>query len=157
MLCVPQPESPMRALCLSLALLILPAVAEARSAWTSGTFVYADLCRDPATGGTAGRRIVLRRSPNGDGVTYQAASGSLGASVDAEGLSLDDATRDIAFSVETAQGPIRFRGSAGSDVLAGVLSRDGSDEPLRLRRVLRSHEGEPCRPRPEDADTTASH
>ena len=147
----------MRTLFLSVALLLLPAVAEARAAWTSGTFVYADLCRDPASGGVAGRRIVLRRSPNGDGVTYQAASGRLGASVEAAGLSLDDATRDIAFSVETAEGPARFRGVAGADVLAGVLSRDGGDEPLRLRRVLRSHAGEPCRPRPEDAETTASH
>ncbi len=56
------------------------APALARSAWASGTFVYADLCTLSGTGTPTdqrvmgqrvmGQRVVLRRSPNGDGLTY---------------------------------------------------------------------------------------
>ncbi len=128
----------------------------ARPVWTSGTFVYADLCTDTSAGRLEGRRVTLRRSPNGDGVSYEAASGTNAAQVPAELTSVDDATRQIAFTVESGSGPLHFQGIAAPDVLAGTISDGSGDRPLRLRRVLRSHEREACKVGQLDADTTAS-
>ncbi|GEP01054.1 hypothetical protein [Methylobacterium haplocladii] len=149
----------MRAATLTLAGLLaisaaLPAMA--RPVWTSGTFVYADLCTDQNAGRLEGRRVTVRRSPNGDGVLYEAAAGAAVTPVPAEVLSIDDGTRQIAFTVESEAGPMHFQGVAGADVLAGTLSDGSGDRPLRLRRVLRSHEREACQAMQQDPDTTAS-
>lgn len=147
----------MRAPVLLLALILpVPVAASARPAWISGTFVYADLCTDPGSGGIAGRRVIVRRSPIGDGVTYEAASGRLGAPATAASLAIDDGTRAISFTVEGEAGPLRFRGTAAPNVLAGTVSDQGGERPLRLRRVLRSHEREVCRPVAAEPETTAS-
>lgn len=151
----------MRAATVMLAcLLVLPATlpvsAAARPVWTTGTFVYADLCTDPSAGRLEGRRVTVRRSPNGNGVLYEAASGAAVTPVSAEVLSIDDGTREIAFTVESEAGPVRFQGIAAADVLAGTLSDGSGDRPLRLRRVLRSHEREACQAVQQDPDTTAS-
>lgn len=142
--------------CLSVVPTMLPLAAAARPVWTSGTFVYADLCTEPNGGGLEGRRVTVRRSPNGNGVLYEAASGALAAPVPAEAISIDDGTQQIAFSVESDAGPMRFQGIAASDVLAGTISDGAGERPLRLRRVLRSHEREACQPVAQDPDTTAS-
>lgn len=134
----------------------LPLTAKARPVWTTGTFVYADLCTDPNAGRLEGRRVTVKRSPNGDGVLYEAASGANTTPVPAEVLSIDDGTQQIAFSVESASGPMRFQGVAAADVLSGTLSDGSSERPLRLRRVLRSHEREACQAMQPDPDTTAS-
>ncbi|GJE55739.1 MULTISPECIES: hypothetical protein [Methylobacterium] len=139
-------------------LLVVPATlqAAARPVWTTGTFVYADLCTDPSAHRLEGRRVTVRRSPNGNGVLYEAAAGTAVTPVPAEVLSIDDGTREIAFTVESEAGPVRFQGIAAADVLAGTLSDGSGDRPLRLRRVLRSHEREACQAMPQDPDTTAS-
>ena len=51
---------------------------------------------------------------------------------------------------------MRFQGIAAADVLSGTLSDGSSERPLRLRRVLRSHEREACQALEQDPDTTAS-
>lgn len=136
--------------------LLLPMAVAARPGWVTGTFVYADLCTDPNGGGMAGRRVVVRRSPSGDGVTYEAASGARPAPIRVESVSIDDGMRTLAFTVESADGPVRFEGIADAGVLAGTLSDAAGERPLRLRRVLRSHEHEACRAVQQDPDTTAS-
>ena len=74
--------------------------AQARTAWASGTFVYADLCTLPETGARSGQRITLRRSPNGDGLTYEGAE-QVSPRAAAE-ITFDNATRAVRFAVETA-------------------------------------------------------
>lgn len=139
-------------------LLVLPASlpAVARPVWTTGTFVYADLCTNPDAGRLEGRRVTVKRSPNGDGVLYEAAAGSAVTPVPAEVVSIDDGSQQIAFTIESEAGPMRFQGTAAADALAGTLSDGSGDRPLRLRRVLRSHEREACRTGQQDPDTTGS-
>ncbi|GLS44129.1 hypothetical protein [Methylobacterium brachythecii] len=141
-------------------LLALPATASlsapAKPGWLTGTFVYANLCTDPDAGRLEGRRVTLRRSPNGNGVLYEAAAGEKTASIPADALSIDDTTQQISFTVESTDGPLRFQGTAAADVLAGTISDGSSEQPLRLRRVLRSHEREACRTVRQDPDATGS-
>lgn len=123
------------------------APASARSAWASGTFVYADLCTLPGTGTPTDQRImdqrvVLRRSPNGDGLTYQ--SGGAAEALPAGALNLDEATKAITFVVETGAGPLHFEGVAPADALTGTVVDAGGVHPVHLPRILRSHAHEPC-------------
>lgn len=118
--------------------------ASAKPAWTSGTFVYADLCTRSDDGTRVGQRIVLRRSPNGDGLTYEGAEGTAPL---AATMSLDDATRALSFAVETEAGALRFAGSATPEALDGTLEDEAGAHPVHLPRVLRSHAHEAC---PED-------
>lgn len=135
---------------------LMPLAAQARPAWTTGTFVYADLCTDTESGTMAGRRVVVRRSPNGNDVTYQAAFGSLSAPMPADGLSLDDERQEIAFTVESENGPLRFQGTAAATMLTGTIADRDGEHPVRLRRVLRSHAHEDCRLVQQDPETTGS-
>jgi hypothetical protein len=116
--------------------------ALAKPAWTSGTYVYADLCTE-SDGARAGHRITLRRSPNGDGLTYEGAR--LPGAARAGTIAVDDATRTIAFDVETPSGPLAFRGTLGSDALTGALDDEAGSRLLSLPRVLRSRAHEACR------------
>ncbi|MGU3361811.1 hypothetical protein ACLBWX_15885 [Methylobacterium sp. M6A4_1b] len=130
---------------LGLALGILMAEADpvqARTAWASGTFVYADLCTLPESGTRTGQRITLRRSPNGDGLTYEGA-GHPGPRAAAE-VTLDDVTKAISFAVETEAGPLHFQGVAGADALTGTFEDEAGAHPVHLPRVLRSHAHEAC-------------
>lgn len=122
--------------------------ASAKTAWTSGTYVYADLCTEP-DGARAGHRITLRRSPNGDGLVYEGARRP--EPVRAGTIAVDDATRTIAFDVETPSGPLAFRGTLNPDALTGILDDAAGSRPVRLPRVLRSHAHEACA-----AETTGS-
>lgn len=135
--------------------LLVPLPAQARPGWTTGTFVYADLCTAPS-GAVAGRRVVVRRSPNGNDVTYQAALGALSAPMPADALSIDDERREIAFTVEGADGPVRFQGTAAATVLSGTLTDRDGEHPLQLRRVLRSRADEACRPDLREPEATGS-
>ncbi|KQP41123.1 hypothetical protein ASF49_18625 [Methylobacterium sp. Leaf104] len=130
---------------LGLALGILMAEADpaqARTTWASGTFVYADLCTLPESGARTGQRITLRRSPNGDGLTYEGAEHP-GPRAAAE-VTLDDATKAISFAVETEAGPLHFQGVAGADALTGTFEDEAGSHPVHLPRVLRSHAHEAC-------------
>lgn len=128
------------------------APALARSAWASGTFVYADLCTLSGTGTPTdqrvmgqrvmGQRVVLRRSPNGDGLTYL--GGGAAEALPAGALNLDEATKAITFVVETGAGPLRFEGVASADALTGTVVDAGGVHPVHLPRTLRSHAHEPC-------------
>lgn len=109
--------------------------AEARPGWVSGTYVYADLCTLPDSGDQVGRRITLKRSPNGDGLIYESAG--LRAPVPAT-VTVDDATKDVTFAVETEAGLVRFHGTAGAEALVGTLDSAAGSQALRLRRELRS-------------------
>lgn len=123
---------------------LLPGVAEARTAWTSGTYVYADLCTQRGTGEIAGRRITLRRSPNGDGIVYEVAPSGLSAPAEVVGVSFDDSARAVSFSARTEGGTVAFRGVATQDALTGTLSDPEGEHSVSLRRVLRSHAREAC-------------
>jgi len=136
---------------------LLPAAVQARPSWISGTYVYADLCTQPQTGGLAGRRITLRRSPNGDDLVFETASGTAATALRAGEVGIDDATKQVAFSVDTDSGPVRFRGTAAVDGLAGTLSDQTGEHPLNLRRVLRSRAHEACRPAQGSPGTATSH
>lgn len=128
---------------LALCILLTDAVpAEARTAWASGTFVYADLCTPPGTGLPVGHRVTLRRSPNGDGLTYQGGGAAL--ILPAGALSVDEASKAITFAVETEAGPLRFEGVATADALTGTFLDAGGVHPVHLPRTLRSHAHEPC-------------
>jgi hypothetical protein len=127
------------ALCL---LLVETAPAQARTAWASGTFVYADLCTLKETGTRSGQRIILRRSPNGDGLTYEGAEQS-GPRAAAD-MTLDDATKALSFAVETEAGPLHFQGVAGADALTGTFEDEAGAHPVHLPRILRSHAHEAC-------------
>ena len=81
------------------------AEASAGKGWASGTFIYADLCTE--SGGRIGRRITLRRSPNGNALTYEAA---VVDPVRIESVSFEDETQAISFALETNRGPVAFRG-----------------------------------------------
>lgn len=115
--------------------------ALARPGWVSGTWVYADLCTMPDDGSRAGRSITLRRSPNGDGLIYESAG--LRAPV-ATSVTVDDATKDVSFRVETEAGLVSFHGTAGPEALVGTLDSAAGSQPVRLRRVLRSRAHEAC-------------
>ncbi|WP_336490545.1 hypothetical protein [Methylobacterium nigriterrae] len=121
-----------------------PAAAAARPAWTSGTYVYADLCTLPASGELAGRRVTLRRSPNGDGLVYEMVRGAALVPAQGAGLALDDATKALAFTAETEGGPVTFRGTAAADALTGTLRDAAGDHPVHLPRILRSHARQAC-------------
>ena len=123
-------------------LVAVAAPARARTAWASGTFVYADLCTLPETGARSGQRIILRRSPNGDALTYEGAEHP-GPRAAAD-MTLDDATKAITFAVETEAGPIHFQGVAGPDALTGTFEDETGAHPVHLPRVLRSHAHEAC-------------
>ncbi|KQP75277.1 hypothetical protein ASF41_15870 [Methylobacterium sp. Leaf111] len=125
------------------------APAQARTAWASGTFVYADLCTLPQTGTRSGQRITLRRSPNGNGLTYERAE-QRGPRAAAD-VTLDDATKAIRFAVETEVGPLHFQGVAGADALTGTFEDEAGAHTVSLPRVLRSHAHEACH-----GDTTGS-
>jgi hypothetical protein len=125
------------------------APAQARTAWASGTFVYADLCTLPETGARSGQRITLRRSPNGDGLTYEGAE-QRGPRTAAD-ITLDNATHTIHFAVETEAGLLHFEGVAGADALTGTFEDEAGAHPVSLPRVLRSHAHEACH-----GDTTGS-
>lgn len=125
------------------------APAQARTAWASGTFVYADLCTLPQTGTRSGQRITLRHSPNGDGLTYEGAE-QRGPRAAAD-VTLDDATKAIRFAVETEVGPLHFQGVAGADALTGTFEDEAGAHAVSLPRVLRSHAHEACH-----GDTTGS-
>ncbi len=112
----------------------LSGAAEARPGWVSGTWVYADLCTMPDDGAQAGRRITLKRSPNGDGLIYEGAG--LRAPV-LTTVTVDDATKDVAFRVETEAGLVSFHGTAGPEALIGTLDSAAGSQAVRLRRVLR--------------------
>ncbi|GEP11324.1 hypothetical protein [Methylobacterium gnaphalii] len=135
---------------------IMPLGAAAKPVWLTGTFVYANLCTNPSAGRLEGRRVTLKRSPNGNGVLYEAASGAKTAQIPADRLSIDDTTQQISFTVESADGLLHFQGIAAADVLAGTISDGSGEQPLRLRRVLRSHEREACQAAQPDPDSTAS-
>ncbi|WP_232629206.1 hypothetical protein [Methylobacterium sp. Leaf118] len=115
--------------------------ASARPGWVSGTWVYADLCTMPDDGSRIGRSITLRRSPNGDGLTYEGAG--LRAPV-TTAVTVDDATKDVAFRVETEAGLVSFRGTAGPEALVGTIDSAAGSQPVRLKRVLRSRAHEAC-------------
>lgn len=115
--------------------------AEARPGWVSGTWVYADLCTLPDDGTRTGRRITLKRSPNGDGLIYEGAG--LRAPVSTT-VTVDDATKDVAFRVETEAGLVSFHGTAGPEALIGTLDSAAGSQPVRLRRVLRARAPEAC-------------
>ncbi|MCJ2032828.1 hypothetical protein [Methylobacterium sp. J-068] len=117
--------------------------ALAKPAWTTGTFVYADLCTQPESGTRVGQRVILRRSPNGDGLTYEGAeqSGPLAAG----DMTVDDATHAITFAVETGAGALHFEGVATPDALTGTFEDEAGAHPVHLPRVLRSHAHEACR------------
>lgn len=139
---------------ISLAMMGLAAVglagaAQAKPVWATGTFVYADLCTSADSGERAGRRITLKRSPTGDMLLYEAAS--LPSAARAETVSLDDATKSLAFMVGTQSGALAFHGTLATDALVGTIEDETGTYPLRLRRVLRSHAHEAC-----PADTTGS-
>lgn len=136
---------PTRMMTLSLSLLGLAGVASATPAlakpvWATGTFVYADLCTDTESGERAGRRIVLKRSPTGDVLSYETPSRSARAEV----VTLDDATRELSFQVGGEEGGFAFRGTLATDALVGTVEDEAGTRPLRLRRVLRSHAHEAC-------------
>lgn len=135
-------------LALALALLLAPPEARARPAWTSGTFVYADLCTQPRTGELAGHRITLRRSPNGNGIVYEAAPRGLGAAARTSDVSFDDTARTVVFSAQTENGRIAFQGVVTQDALTGTLRDPAGEHPVSLPRVLRSHARDAC---PTDA------
>lgn len=135
---------------------LLPTTAQARPQWMSGTFVYADLCTRPDSGEASGRRITVRRSPNGDGVLYEAAPRGLEAPARAAEIVLDDATGALAFTAETDDGRVEFQGTARGDVLVGTLRDAVGARPVVLPRVLRSHLREACRLEPAASETTGS-
>lgn len=122
-------------------LVAMPSAAQAwiGKPWASGTYVYADFCT--AGGERIGRRITLRRSPNGDVLTYEAAASE---SVRIETASFDDENRSVAFVAKTAQGPVTFRGRVEAGVLTGLLEDAGGARELRLPRVLRARADLPC-------------
>ncbi|KQT50568.1 hypothetical protein ASG52_07090 [Methylobacterium sp. Leaf456] len=117
------------------------APAEARPGWVSGTWVYADLCTSPEDGAQAGRRITLKRSPNGDGLIYEGAGLRVPVLTT---VTVDDATKDVAFRVETEAGLVSFHGTAGPEALVGTLDSAAGSQPVRLKRVLRSRAHEAC-------------
>ena len=122
-----------------------PAEAKAawiKSNWASGTFVYADLCTLPESGTRVGQRIILRRSPNGDALSYEGADKS--EPLAAASMTVDDATKAITFAVQTEAGPLRFQGIAAPDTLTGTLEDEAGAHPVHLPRVLRSHAHEAC-------------
>jgi hypothetical protein len=120
---------------------MLAGPSQARPGWVSGTWIYADLCTMPEDGSQAGRRITLKRSPNGDGLVYEGAG--LRAPV-ATSVTIDDATKDVAFRIETETGLVSFQGTAGPDALIGTLDSAAGSQPVRLKRVLRSRAHEAC-------------
>lgn len=120
---------------------MLAGPSEARPGWVSGTWVYVDLCTMPEDGSQVGRRITLKRSPNGDGLVYEGAG--LRSPV-ATSVTIDDATKDVAFRVETEAGLVSFQGTAGSEALIGTLDSAAGSQPVRLKRVLRSRAREAC-------------
>ena len=123
-------------------LLTEAAPTQARGAWASGIFVYADLCTLPGSGTSMGQRVVLRRSPNGDGLTYQ--GGGAARILPAGALNIDEASKAITFVVETGAGPLHFEGVAPADALTGTVVDAGGVHPVHLPRILRSHAHEPC-------------
>ncbi|WP_027173365.1 hypothetical protein [Methylobacterium sp. 10] len=123
--------------------LAAPAVARsvpAKPVWATGTFVYADLCTDTESGERAGRRIVLKRSPTGDVLSYETPS----RSARAEAVTVEDATRELSFRVGGEEGGFAFRGTLATDALVGTVEDEAGTRPLRLRRILRSHAHEAC-------------
>ncbi len=121
--------------------------ASAKPVWASGTFVYADLCTEASSGERAGRRITLKRSPTGDALVYETASGTSRA----DSLVLDDESKALSFLVGGENSRFAFRGTLATDVLVGMVEDGTGTYPLRLRRVLRSHAHEAC-----TADVTGS-
>lgn len=123
---------------------LLPAGSEARPGWVSGTYVYADLCTRSASGNLSGRRITLRRSPNGNGLVYEVGEGAGLVAATGPALVVDDAARTVAFTAETEAGPISFEGTLAPDLLSGTLSDASGVHPLRLPRVLRAGARRAC-------------
>lgn len=121
--------------------IVVAGPALARPGWVSGTWVYADLCTMPEDGAQAGRRITLKRSPNGDGLIYEGAG--LRSPV-VTTVTVDDATKDVAFRVETEAGLVSFHGTASAEALVGTLDSAAGSQPVRLKRVLRSRAHEAC-------------
>lgn len=115
--------------------------SEARPGWVSGTYVYADLCTLSEDGAQTGRRVTLKRWPTGDNLVYEGAG--LPAPIETA-VTVDDATKNVAFELQTRAGLVRFRGTAEPDALVGTLhSADGS-EPVRLKRMMRSRAPGAC-------------
>ena len=114
-------------------------VPAAAKTWASGTFVYADLCTDH--GGRVGRRITLKRSPNGDAVTYESA---LAEPVHLHTVAFENETQSVSFALETDRGPITFRGRMESGTLTGIVEDAEGVHDVRLPRVLRVHADQPC-------------
>lgn len=119
------------------------APVQARPAWASGTYVFADLCTMPENGERAGQRITLKRSPRGDGLVYEAAS--LLEPVRAGVVALDDTTKEIDFVAESESGTIHFHGTMTVDGLTGTFEDAAGTRPVRLPRVLRAHAHDVCR------------
>jgi hypothetical protein len=120
---------------------LLPDPAGARTSWASGTYIYASPCAmaEDATE----RRVTLRRSPLGDSLVYEAAT--LSAPVRVEAVTVDTATKGVAFAAEADGHPIRFTGTLAVDALAGVLEDESGPHPVHLARVLRPHGDATCR------------
>ncbi|KAB1073183.1 hypothetical protein [Methylobacterium planeticum] len=127
-----------------LSALLMTGPAAARPVWNSGTYVYADLCILAASGRIGGRRITLRRSPQGDGLVYESGGGGGLAPTQGMELALDDASKALAFTAETEAGPVSFRGTLSTEALTGILHDEAGDHPVRLPRVLRSHARQAC-------------
>lgn len=115
------------------------AEGSAGKGWTSGTFIYADLCTE--SGERIGRRITLRRSPNGNALTYEAA---VVDPVRIEDVSFEDETQAISFALETNHGPVTFRGRMEGKALIGIVEDADGAHDVRLPRVLRAHADQPC-------------
>jgi hypothetical protein len=126
---------------------LFPDLAGARTNWVSGTYVYASPC--PTTEDATGRRVTLRRSPLGDTLVYEAAT--LSAPVRVEAVTVDTATKGVAFAAEADGHPIRFTGTLAVDALAGVLEDASGPHPVHLARVLRLHGDPTCRAEPPGA------
>ncbi|MEA1834622.1 hypothetical protein U8607_21235 [Methylobacterium durans] len=133
---------------------LTPMGLAARPGWISGTYVYADLCTRPASGDLSGRRITLRRSPNGDGLVYEVGQGTGLVPVQAA-PTVDDAARTVAFTAQTETGPVSFEGSLSAEALTGTLSDASGARPLRLTRVLRAVAPRTCLD-PAASETTGS-
>ena len=119
-----------------------PAAADA-----GGTLVFSTLCTSATGGDIAGTRVKVSGLPPDVVVSFEETEGALMVATETREATFVPETGALAFTLRTEAGTIGFRGRATPTLMAGTLTREGSDpEEVRIPADKGGDGEDPCSP-----------
>ncbi len=128
-------------------MLLAVAVAVPAAADPGGALVFSSLCTTAAGGDIVGIRVKITGAPPDIVVSFEETEGALMVATETKEATFVPETGALAFTLRTEAGTVGFRGRATPTLMAGTLTREGSDpEEIRIPSD-RGGDGEgPCSP-----------